>query len=104
MARFDVFTNPDKSERDHTPYVLDLQNSHLAMLGTFIAVPLRAEAYMTERISSIHPTLTIDGQQVVMDTPMMATFAKRGLGLPVTHLRPQQSEIQDALDTLFGER
>jgi len=25
MARFDVFTNPDKSERGHTPYVLDLQ-------------------------------------------------------------------------------
>ena len=104
MARFDVFTNPDKSERGHTPYVLDLQNSYLAMLSTFIAVPLRAEAFMTECLSSIHPTLTIDGQRVVMDTPMMATFPKRGLGLPVTNLRTNQFEIQDALDTLFGER
>ncbi len=104
MARFDVFTNPDKSERGHTPYVLDLQNSYLNMLSTFIAVPLRVEAYLAERISSIHPTLTIDGQRVVMDTPMMATFPKRGLGLPVTNLRLQQFDIQDALDTLFGER
>lgn len=103
MARFDVYANPDRSERSHTPYVLDLQNSFLGMLNTFVAVPLRDPAMMPTRISSIHPLLTVAGQEVVMDTPMMATFPKRGLGLAVANVRSIQLEVQGALDALFGE-
>ena len=103
MARFDVYANPDRSERSHTPYVLDLQNSYLDMLDTFIAVPLRNADLMPARISRIQPVLTIEAQEVVMDTPMMAAFPKRGLGHPVTNLRTVQLEVQEALDALLGE-
>lgn len=103
MARFDVFANPDRSERSHTPFVLDLQNSFLDMLDTFVAVPLRDPGTMPSRIASLHPVLTIAGQKVVMDTPMMATFPKRGLAHPVANVRSVQLEVQDALDALFGE-
>ena len=103
MARFDVYANPDRSERSHTPYVLDLQNSYLDMLDTFVAVPLRSADLMPDRITRIHPVLTIEAQEVVMDTPMMATLPKRGLGQPVTNLRPAQLEVQGALDALLGE-
>ncbi|HEY8907403.1 MAG TPA: CcdB family protein [Rhodoferax sp.] len=103
MSRFDVYTNPDKSERLHTPFVLDLQNSYLATLTTFVAVPLRTESCVPGRLVDLQPGLTVAGQEVVMDTPMMATFPKRGLGLPVANLRAEQGVIQNALDALFGE-
>lgn len=103
MAHFDVYDNPDRSERTHTPFVLDLQNSFLDMLDTFVAVPLRATNNMPTRIAQIHPVFEIRGQEVVMDTPMLATFPKRGLGQSVANLRHLKFEVQDALDALFGE-
>jgi len=103
VAHFDVYANPDRSERKHTPFVLDLQNTFLDMLDTFVAVPLRTVALMPLRIGQIHPVVTVVGQDVVVDTPMMATFPKRGLGQPVTNLRASKFEIQAALDALLGE-
>ena len=41
MARFDVYTNPDKSEHLHTPFVLDVQNDHIDAVETRIVIPLR---------------------------------------------------------------
>jgi toxin CcdB len=29
MARFDVYANPEASERKHTPYLLDVQNDYI---------------------------------------------------------------------------
>ena len=103
MAHFDVYANPDRSERSHTTFVLDLQTSFIHILDTFVAVPLRAASLMPSRITQVHPEFLVAGQEVVMDTPMMATFPNRGLGPPVTNLRSKQFEIQDALDALFGE-
>ncbi len=103
MAHFDVYANPDRSERHHTPFVLDLQNSYLDVLDTFVAVPLRTSAALTNRIADIHVSIEVSGQDVVIDTPMMATFPKRGLGQPIANLRPYKLEIQAALDALFGE-
>ncbi|MDP2065128.1 MAG: CcdB family protein [Burkholderiaceae bacterium] len=103
MAHFDVYANPDRSERKHTPFVLDLQNTFLDMLDTFVAVPLRTVAFMPVRIGQIHPVVNVASQEVVIDTPMMATFPKRGLGQPVANLRDSRFEIQAALDALLGE-
>ncbi len=103
MAHFDVYANPDRTERKHTPFVLDLQNSFLDMLDTFVAVPLRAAAIMPTRIAQIHPLFEVAGHEVIMDTPMLATFPKRGLGQPVANLRHVKFEVQAALDALFGE-
>ena len=103
MARFDVYANPDRSERMHTPFILDLQNSFLNLLDTFVAVPLRVEAAIPGRLSSVHPVVMVAGQDCVVDMPTMATFPKRGLGRPVTNLRSSQLDIQDALDALLGE-
>ncbi|MBP9904586.1 MAG: CcdB family protein [Rhodoferax sp.] len=94
---------PTKSRRIHTPFILDLQNGYPDMLETFVAVPLRAEGIVGRRLGRIHSLLTVGGQSLVLDTPMMATFPHRGLGRPVYNLRQSQLEIQDALAALFGE-
>ena len=44
MARFDVYANPEASERKLTPYFMDLQNNHINHLATRVVVPLRREA------------------------------------------------------------
>jgi toxin CcdB len=103
LARFDVYTNPDRTERKHTPFVLDLQNGFFDMLDTFVAVPLRTQGFMSQPMPRVHPMLEVGGRVVVMDTPMIATFPKRGLGAPVDNLRRAQFDIQDALDTLLGD-
>ena len=41
MARFDVFANPDASERRHTPYLIDVQNEFIDALTTRVVIPLR---------------------------------------------------------------
>ena len=82
---------------------MDLQNSYLDVLDTFVAVPLRASAALTSRIADIHLAMEISGQKVVIDMPMMATFPKHGLGQPIANLRPYKLEIQGALDALLGE-
>ena len=103
MARFDVYANPDRHERKHTPFVLDLQNSFLDMLDTFIVVPLRVVQKVPLQVTRVQPRLMVNGQEVVMDTPMIATFPKRAVGPAVANLRSAQFDIQDALDILFGE-
>jgi toxin CcdB len=103
MARFDVYTNPDRDERSHTPFILDLQNGFLDALQTFAAVPLRTAALLQAPVSRLQPILDVDGQAVVMDTPMLAAFPRRSVSRPIANLRNAQFEIQDALDTLFGE-
>jgi toxin CcdB len=103
LARFDVYANPDRAERKHTPYILDLQNGMFDVLETFVAVPLRVRGFVTVTMSRIQPALQVEGRDVFMDAPMMATFPKRGLGRPIDNLRRSQLEIQDALDVLLGD-
>jgi toxin CcdB len=102
MARFDVFANPDKSEHSHTPFVLDVQNDHLSGVETRVVIPLRDVNVHGTRLERLQPAFSINGRDVVMDTPTLATFPRGWLRTAVASLRPQQSQVQEALDTLFG--
>lgn len=102
MARFDVYANPDKSEHRHTPFVLDVQNDHIDAVETRIVIPLRDAQVHGTRLDRIHPLFRIQERDVVLDTPTMATFPRGWLRQPVASLRNEQSQVQDALDTLFG--
>lgn len=102
MARYDVYANPEKSEHKHTPFVLDVQNDHLGGVDTRIVIPLRDVRAHGRRLERVHPAFTVNAREVVLDTPTMATFPREWLRAPVASLKPQQHEIQDALDAVFG--
>ena len=102
MARFDVYANPEKSEHKHTPFVLDVQNDHLRGVETRLVIPLRDARIHGGRLERVHPAFTVEGREVVLDTPTMATFPRDWLRTPVASLRTQQQDIQDALDAVFG--
>ena len=102
MARFDVFANPDASDRSTIPYMLDVQNDFLDILETRVVVPLYASSRFSACVRNLNPVFEIAGKSVVMDTLSIGAIPTAALRRPVANLADQQLDIQDALDTLFG--
>ncbi len=102
MARFDVYSNPDASERRSTPYLLDVQNNYIDHLITRVVIPLRREASFGPRARNLNPLLAVGEAQVVLDTASIAAVPLSELRKPVGNLREAGSVVQEALDTLFG--
>ena len=100
MARFDVYANPEASERKLTPYFMDLQNNHIDHLATRVVVPLRREAAFGPRARNLNPLFAVDN--VVMDTAALGAVPGSELRKPVAQLGAHRAEVQEALDTLFG--
>jgi toxin CcdB len=102
MARFDVYPNPDTSERRFTPYLLDVQNDYINGLETRVVIPLRREAAFGPRARDLHPLVSVGEDRVVLDTAALGAIPTAELRKPVAQLRDARGEVQAALDTLFG--
>ncbi len=102
MARFDVYANPDATERKVVPYLLDVQNDYLHGLETRVVVPLRSASLLQLRAKGLNPELEVVGKAVVMETAAIGAIPISELRRPVANLLLDQRTIQDALDTLFG--
>jgi toxin CcdB len=102
MARFDVFSNPFAADRNHTPFVVDVQNDHLGPLATRVVIPLRTRAALPTSARGINPSLEVQGRELVLDTASLAPVPVTMLRKPVTRLDAARSDILDALDVLFG--
>jgi toxin CcdB len=102
MARYDVYPNPEASERKHTPYLLDVQNDYINALTTRVVVPLRTEAAFGPRARNLNPSFSVARHAVVLDSAAMGAIPLAELRKPVANLREQRPTIQEALDTLFG--
>lgn len=102
MARFDVYAHPDTVLRKKTPYLLDVQNEHLARIATRVVVPLRFAHQFDQPAQDLNPVFEIAGNDVVLDTAALAAFPASELKKPVVSLKPQASTVVGALDILFG--
>jgi toxin CcdB len=102
VARFDVYANPQASERRHTPYLVDVQNSYIDQLATRVMIPLRRESLFGPRARDLHPLFTVAGTPVVLDTATLGAVPMSVLRNPVADLREHRDLVQTALDTLFG--
>jgi toxin CcdB len=102
MARFDVYANPDASERAFIPFFLDVQNDYIQGLQTRVVVPLWHGEALSHKVADLNPELEVAGQRVVMDTPALGAVPVPLLKQPVGNVTSQQLAIQNALDTLFG--
>lgn len=102
MARFDVYSHPDSSLRKATPFLLDVQNSHISGLATRVVVPLRLAADLPLRMRDLNPVFQVSGREVVADTAALAAFPAADLRTPVASLRGDAAAVLSALDTLFG--
>ena len=102
MARFDIYPNPYAPERNHTPYVLDVQNDHLGPMGTRVVIPLRTSKMFGTPARGLNPVVDVDGKMVVVDTAALAPVPLALLRKPTAHAGDWRDDVQDALDTLFG--
>ena len=102
MARYDVYSNPDTSERKRTPYFLDVQNDYIDALTTRVVVPMHREAVFGPRARNLNPAFIIATESVILDTAALAAVPLSELRKPVASLREARAVVQEALDTLFG--
>ncbi len=101
MRRFDVYQNPDASERSEIPYLLDVQNTFLE-LGTRVVVPLHVLGRFKNSVQDLNPVLVVQTKQLVMNTAAIGSVPASHLRGSLSNLASQQEPIQTALDTLFG--
>ena len=102
MARFDVYSNPDPSERSHTPYLLDVQNNFIDHLGTRAVIPLRTPITFGPRARDLNPLVQMGEESLVLDTAALGVVPVGELRRAVGDLRNARGAIHAALDTLFG--
>ena len=102
VARFDVFANPDASERRRTPYFVDVQNDFIDGLSTRVVIPLRKESSFGARAKNLNPMVKVATDSVVLDTAAIGAVPLSELRKPVANLRDCRAAVQEALDTLFG--
>ncbi len=102
MARFDVYAHPDAVLRKKIPYLLDVQNEHLARIATRVVVPLRSAHQFDRPAHGLNPVFEIAGNQVVLDTAALAAFPASELTKPLVNLQRQAGDVVGALDILFG--
>jgi toxin CcdB len=102
MARFDVYVNPDSTERRHTPYLLDLQNDYLKGVHSRIVVPLHHALEFQYRADHLHQVFDVAGSLLVMDITQLSSIPASALKKQVVNLAAEQYKIQDAIDTVFG--
>jgi toxin CcdB len=101
MARFDIYRNPETSQRDFIPFLLDVQNSFIS-LGSRVVIPLLSTDHLTRKVRDLNPEFEVGGQTVVLHTSAIAALDESHLRRPIGNLSTHHATIQQALDTLFG--
>ncbi|MBD2747836.1 CcdB family protein [Microvirga sp. BT688] len=96
MSQFDVYAGVGRSGR----LVVDLQSNILGPIATRIVAPLfqQSEAPV---LTELTPTVRLDGHDLVVMIPLMASIPVRELQRPVGSLASDQDAIKRALDLLF---
>ena len=96
MSQFDVYTGVGRSNR----LVVDLQSGFPGPLATRIVAPLfeRSEAPF---LNELTPLVRLDGRDLVVMIPLLASIPVRELQRPAGSLAADQDPIKRALDMLF---
>jgi toxin CcdB len=101
MAHLDVFKNPNASAKGF-PYLLELQTGLLGDMPTTVVAPLGLPKVIDQiPVLRLNPTITVEGQRLVLMTQELAAIKRRQLKEPVANLSTQREEILAALDFLF---
>lgn len=102
MARFDVYRHPDPVLRKRTPYLLDVQNTHINRIATRVVIPMRLAEDFALRMRDLNPVFDVGGKAVVLDTAALAAIPLAELKKPTLNLGAQSAAVVAALDVLFG--
>lgn len=82
-------------------YLLDVQASLIDQIPTRVVVPLKASTQTPIAMRDLHPTLSVNGEQLVMWRHEIGSIHKRELRKPIASLTAEHDAITRALDILF---
>ena len=94
MAKYDVHAFGDG-------FLLDVQDDYLSALNTRIVVPLLPKADAALVSEKLNPVFVVNGEEMVMETHLLAAVPVASLGRPVGSLVERFDEITRALDFAF---
>ena len=99
MRQFDVYANPSKATRSAYPFIVDIQSNIISEIATRIVVPLgRKAGFKDEGMRRLTPTVTYEGEQLLLLVPQIASMPARALKNPIGSLSHLREEIIAALD------
>jgi toxin CcdB len=103
VARFDIYSNPSQNQKK-VPFLLDVQSNVISGLATRIVIPLRPLSIFSSinLPSDLFPIIAIGGVNYFLDTPQLGSIPLSELKSKVGSARNQHTEIQEALDRVFG--
>ncbi|MGF6267029.1 toxin CcdB [Paraburkholderia youngii] len=105
MARFDLYKNPSSRSKGISPFLLDVQSDHLGNLISRVVIPLTRVTgnYTASKVAQdLSPIFEVEGEQFVLETPLLGAFRAGDLGPAIGTLKNEQERISAALDRLFG--
>lgn len=100
--QFTVYANADPRSRLRVPYLLDVQSDLIGAMGSRVVVPLIPPDLAGVAATRLMPTLWVEGQPWVLDTPLLAGIPYKALGRPVADLSSERATIMAALDLLIS--
>jgi toxin CcdB len=103
MARFQIYKNLG-SRSAIAPFLVDVQNDFLDVLGTRIVVPLLAANALKRRpTGDLYPLIKVNGKDYVLSAPELAAISLTSLKTAVGSVSEgERGLIQEALDRVFG--
>lgn len=94
MAQYDVYWFDEQ-------HVLDCQSDFVDAFNSRLVVPLLPLADSPPAVKRLMPAFDVNGEKLVMATPLASAVLLGGLGRPVTSLAGHADEIGAALDCLI---
>ena len=99
MQQFDVYANPSKITRRAYPFFVDIQSDIVSEIATRIVVPLgRKVDFKNEEMEKLTPTITYEGEELLLLVPQIASMPAKALKNPIGSLSHLRDEIIAALD------
>lgn len=103
MSQFDVYANPNVTQRGAYPYLVVMQSDQLSHHNTRLMMPLarlpRPPAESPRRLSQ---PVIVDSETLYPAAHLCAALPVRFLRHPVLSLAPQSAVLREALDAVIS--
>ena len=102
MRQFGVHRNRNAATRAAYPLLLNVQSDLISETGTRVVVPLVPVGRAIAARPPLAPELQVDGEALVMATPLMAAVELADLGALEADLSDERATILAAIDFLVS--
>ena len=100
MAQFDVYKNPGPRTSKQAPYLVEIQGRFVDSLATCVVIPLVCKECFSGA-TVLNPVILVNAVEYLLSTAEITAVLRSILGLPITSVQSQRSDIIEAIDRLL---